>query len=64
VPLGVWQIRENVRHALKEKPMDFSTMDLALEFLSKKLTVPIKQYKNKSSLIKHFKTQTRLSQWF
>jgi len=38
--------------------------DLALEFLSKKLKVPIKKYKTKSGLIKHFKTQTRLSQWF
>ena len=64
VPLGVWQIRENVRAALKEKPLKFSSMDLTLDFLSKKLTVPIKKYKNKSALIKHFKTQTRLSQWF
>ena len=64
VPLGVWQIRENVRAAFKEKPLDFSTMDLALEFLSKKLSVPMEQYKKKSALIQHFKTQTRLSQWF
>ena len=64
VPLGVWQIRENVRAALKEKPLDFSNMDLALDFLSKKLSVPIEQYKKKSNLITHFKTQTRLSQWF
>ncbi len=63
VPLGVWQIRENVRHALQEKPFEFSTMDLAIEFLSKKLKVPFEKYKQKSALIKHFKTQTRLSQW-
>lgn len=64
VPLGVWQIRENVRAALKEKPFDFSSMDLALDFLSKKLAVPMEQYKKKSFLIPHFKSQTRLSQWF
>ncbi|MDD4250666.1 MAG: Nre family DNA repair protein [Candidatus ainarchaeum sp.] len=64
IPLGVWQIRENVRHALKEEPLIFSTMDNVLEFLSKKLSVPISQYKTKSVLIKHFKSQTRLSQWF
>ncbi len=64
VPLGVWQIRENVRAALKEKPLEFTNFDLVLEFLSKKLTVPIEQYKNKSALIAHFKSQTRLSQWF
>jgi len=64
VPLGVWQIRENVRAALKEKPLEFSNFDLALDFLSKKLTVPIEQYKKKSALITYFKSQTRISQWF
>ena len=64
VPLGVWQIRENVRAALKEKPLEFTNMDIALDFLSKKLSVPIDLYKKKSNLIQHFKTQTRLSQWF
>lgn len=64
VPLGVWQIRENVRAALKQKPLDFSTFDLTLDFLSKKLIVPISQYKNKSILLKYFKQQTRLNQWF
>ena len=64
VPLGVWQIRENVRAALKEKALDFSTLDLAIDFLSKKLSVPMEQYKKKSALIQHYKSQTRLSQWF
>ena len=64
LPLGSWLILENVRHALKEKALDFSTSELALEFLSKKLKVPIAKYKNKSALIKHFKTQHRLSEWF
>jgi hypothetical protein len=64
VPLGVWQIRENVRAALKETPLEFTNFDLALDFLSKKLVVPLDQYKKKSALISHFKSQTRLSQWF
>jgi DNA repair protein NreA len=64
MPLGVWQIRENVRNALKEKPLEFSSIDFVLDFLSKKLKVPIPQYKKKSFLINHFKTQTRLTQWF
>ncbi len=64
IPLGVWQIRENVRHALLEKSLEFSSLDLSLDFLSKKLKVPIASYKKKSALIKHFKTQSRISQWF
>ena len=64
VPLGVWQIRENVRAALKEKPLEFSSLDLTLDFLAKKLSVPIDRYKKKSALIQHFKSQSRISQWF
>ncbi|VVB76557.1 Uncharacterised protein [uncultured archaeon] len=64
VPLGVWQIRENVRAALKEKALEFTNLDLVMDFLSKKLAVPIEQYKKKSALLTHFKEQTRLSQWF
>ncbi|MFA5357379.1 MAG: Nre family DNA repair protein [archaeon] len=64
VPLGVWQIRENVRAALKQKPLEFSNIELALEFLSKKLMVPIANYKKKSVLLKHFKEQKRISEWF
>ncbi|MCX6801357.1 MAG: Nre family DNA repair protein [Candidatus Diapherotrites archaeon] len=64
VPLGVWQIRENVRAALKEKPLEFSTLNLALEFLSTKLGVPIQKYRKKSKLLKHFKEQKRISEWY
>ncbi len=64
MPLGVWQVRENIRHALLDKPIEFSNIDLVLEFLSKKVKVPINNYKKKSELIKHYKSQTRLTQWF
>ena len=64
VLLGVWQIRENVRAALKQKPLEFSNLNLALEFLSKKLSVPIESYKRKSELMRHFKTQKRIVEWF
>jgi DNA repair protein NreA len=60
LPLGSWLILENVRHALIEKSFDFSTSELALEFLSKKLKTPIKRYKKKSKLLNEFNTQRRL----
>jgi len=60
LPLGSWLILENVRHALKEKALDFSTSELALDFLSKKLKIPMKRYKKKSKLLTEFNTQRRL----
>ncbi len=61
IPLGTWQIRENVRHALLEKHLVFYSLDLALSFLSKKLRVPIEQYKKQSALLDSFKNQKRLA---
>ena len=64
VPLGVWQIRENVRHALKQQPIRFETLDSALQFLSSKLRVPMEEYKKASALIPYFKKQKRITNWF
>jgi len=60
VPLGSWVILESARHALKEKPLEFSTSALALDFLSKKLKIPIGNYKQKSVLLNEFMNQKRL----
>ncbi|PIU21783.1 MAG: hypothetical protein COT15_00500 [Candidatus Diapherotrites archaeon CG08_land_8_20_14_0_20_34_12] len=64
IPMGVWQIRENVRFALSQKPISFSSLDLALDFISTKLKNPMKYYKNKSVLINELKTQRRISEFF
>tara|TARA_Y100000310_G_scaffold343571_1_gene451858 strand:+ start:2270 stop:3502 length:1233 start_codon:yes stop_codon:yes gene_type:complete len=63
VPLGVWQIRENVRHALKQKPLSFNSMSLALVFLARKLKIPIASYKRESKLIDYFEHQRSIKQW-
>lgn len=62
-PLGVWQIRENVRNALKQKPISFSELNLALSYIESKLKIPIKNYKQKSKLIDSIKNQRKLSEW-
>ncbi len=64
LPLGVWQIRENVRNALQQKPLSFSSLSLTLAFLSKKLKVPIKKYEKESKLIDYFRNQKTIKNWF
>ena len=49
---------------MRKKPLEFSNMDLAISFLSKKLKIPVEKYKKRSALIKHFKNQKRISDWF
>jgi len=61
LPLGVWQIRENVRNALKQKPLAFSSLSLALAFLSGKLKVPMQKYRKQSKLLDFLQHQKRLS---
>ena len=61
LPLGVWQIRENVRNALKQKPLAFSSLQLALAFLSRKLKISMSKYKRESKLLDFMQHQRRLS---
>ncbi len=51
VPLGVWQIRENVRHALREKAAEFSTLEEALGFVKPGLRIPIEQWVRQSRIV-------------
>ncbi|HLC67276.1 MAG TPA: hypothetical protein VJI12_00155 [archaeon] len=51
VPLGVWQVRENVRNAMSRGPVKFDTMASALAYLSKKLRHPLAMYTQKSRVL-------------
>jgi hypothetical protein len=51
VPVGVWEVRENVRHAFLSEPAKFETREEALAHLSAKLSVPIKEYVKRSSIL-------------
>lgn len=50
VPVGVFQVRENVRDAMKNHQM-FSTLEEALGEVGKRLRIPISEYKKKSRII-------------
>lgn len=64
IPVGVFQIRENVREALRKKPLAFFEFSLVLKFLEKKLSIPIKQYEKESKLLDALKHQKRISEYF
>ncbi|MBL7050653.1 hypothetical protein ISS04_00645 [Candidatus Woesearchaeota archaeon] len=64
VPLGVWVVRESIRKALKNKPLNFGNKELMLKyakiFVKKKFGVEIDEMIRKSILLKELKTQKRL----
>jgi hypothetical protein len=51
MPVGVWEVRENVRHAFLNPPEMFQTREEALAHLSEKLCVPVKEYVKRSKIL-------------
>jgi len=60
MPIGVWNVRESVRKALKEKYEKFETLDKALVFISKKMDIPLQRWIRNSAILKNQLYQKRL----
>jgi hypothetical protein len=60
MPIGVWNVRESVRRALKEKYEKFETLDKALIFISKKMEIPLQRWIRNSAILKSQLYQKRL----
>lgn len=52
VPLGVFNVRENVRNAMHQKPLEFEDMKAALGYVSTKLELPVKRFICQSDLLR------------
>lgn len=61
MPLGVWQIREGVREALKKPAQKSETLEQALSFASAGMSVSRQEIARKSQLWHAFKNQTRIT---
>jgi len=51
IPMGVFNVRENVRNAMLQPPIEFHDLKSALGHLSKRLQLPIKKFEMKSNLL-------------
>ena len=52
VPLGVFNVRENVRNAMMQTPIEFEDMKTALGYISTKLKLPMQKFIKQSDLLK------------
>lgn len=59
MPVGVWEVRENVRRAMQKEPERFETLREALESISSRLRLPMREYLRRSRIL----TQRRLEQY-
>jgi hypothetical protein len=63
MPVGVWQVRENVRNAIRQQPLKFRTLEEALQRVSSQFHIQIQQWMNKSKLITNARIQRKLTHY-
>jgi len=63
MPVGVWQVRENVRNAMRQKPYTFKTLEEALQFIASRFQIPIRQWIMRSELLKNALFQKRITDY-
>lgn len=64
MPVGVWNVRENVRNALKQKPRKFDSMSKVLEYITTRLDIPLKTWIMNSNLLKDSLYQKRINDYY
>jgi hypothetical protein len=61
MPVGVWQVRENVRNAMRQKPLICNTLNEALERISNQFSIPLQSWIRESHLIRSSLFQKRIT---
>jgi hypothetical protein len=64
MPVGVWQVRENVRNAMRQAPFKFNTLDESLKFIGSRFEIPLRRWTQQSELLKRALFQRRISDFF
>lgn len=52
IPVGVWQVRENVRNAFKQNFSEFNSLESALKYADSKLKLDISDYNGQSRILR------------
>lgn len=60
MPIGVWNVRESVRHALQGPYQKYDTLSQALEYIQTIMDIPIQRWIKNSAVLKNQLFQKRL----
>lgn len=63
MPVGVWQVRENVRNAVRQPPYKFGSLELALKWVATRFQIPLKTWLSRSELLKNALFQKRITDY-
>jgi hypothetical protein len=61
MPVGVWNVRESVRAALRADPVEFNSLQETLNYAMSKLTVPINQWLENSRILQENILQRKIT---
>ena len=64
MPIGVWQVRENVRNAVRNVPYKCNTLNEALSRVASQLQIPLKRWITQSELLKNALFQKKITDYF
>ena len=64
LPLGVWLVRECVRDAFENTPLNFNTFQEAIEHVKARMKIPLKYWVKSSALLDHSFNQAKLTDYF
>jgi len=63
-PLGVWVVRETMRHTMEQQPAYFDTIGEALLDMSSRLHTPFAEWRSRAKLLNEFMFQRTLDAFF
>jgi hypothetical protein len=61
MPVGVWQVRENVRNAMRQKPLIYNTLNETLGRIANQFAIPLESWIKESNLIRNSLFQKRIT---
>ena len=61
LPVGVWNVRESVRNAMKNPPMKFSNLRDSIRYVSSKFDIALHRWVRSSKLLQELLYQTRIT---
>ncbi len=62
MPVGVWNVREHVREALRKQPLHFDSVKSALSHVGLKMAIPVSEWIRNSAVLRDMLHQRTLAQ--
>lgn len=64
MPVGVWQVRENVRNAMRQRPLKYNTLEEALARIASRFQIPLEHWVERSKMLRDALFQRRITEYF